>query len=299
MDIGRFFVEKMLRRWEKNDTKKLAGKPLPGGIIAMKDIPYANDTLRGHKLDIYMQENPSEKLPVLVDIHGGGFMSGYKELDRLFGYHMAQKGFLVYNLNYRLAYFDTTIPGQVQDIALAAQWIFDNLEQCGGDKSRVFLCGHSAGAVLALMEALASVSPRVGQLFDDTGSGRTYAGIVLDCGLMAPYKKSLGYWGMRSMCFEKGYQNQDYYRAMVWPDVPEIALLPKVYLISNAKDELRRMTLDFNGLLDARGVEHKMNYQTGKGLGHMAVIYNPGSPACAEILDEMAAYLLAPPAAGI
>ncbi len=37
-------------------------------------------------------------------IHGGGFISGYKEMNSLFANYLAQRGFVVFNINYRLAY---------------------------------------------------------------------------------------------------------------------------------------------------------------------------------------------------
>lgn len=288
-----YFVGKMLRRFEKSDAEKLAGKALPAGVTAQKDIPYCNDNVRGHLLDVYWPEIIDHKLPVVIDIHGGGFMSSYKELNRLFGYHLAKRGFLVFNLNYRLAYYDTKVPGLIGDIAMATHWISEHLEQYNGDRGKVFLSGHSAGGVLAVMEALIAVNLRIRQLFQIADGGfERYQGLVLDCGMMFFYKKSIGYWGMRTMCFDRGYLKQAYYQNMIWNQIPEIRSLPKTFLISNAKDELRQMTLDFKKVLEQNHVEHTMNFQAGKALGHMAVIYNPGLTECSEVLDEMTAYLL-------
>lgn len=296
MGILDYFVDKAMRKTEQNDSIRLAGKPLPDGVAVVSDIPYCDDGVRGHLLDIYLPENTGGKLPVLIDIHGGGFMSSYKELDRLFGCHMAKRGFLVFNLNYRLAHSDTTVLGQIQDIALATKWIADHLKAYNGDDSRVFLSGHSSGCVLAVMEALIAESPRMQALFNTQSGGfLQYHGLVLDCGLMNFYKKSLPYWGMRSMCFEKNYQQTAYYQNMIWHQIPEFSSLPKMHLISNEKDELRDMTFDFMKLLDERRMTYQLNYQTKGALGHTAILYNPTDKMCAGVLDGITSFLLENP----
>jgi len=268
---------------------------MPDGITAIENVPYASDTQRGHLLDIYYPNNVmDDTLPVFIDIHGGGFMSGWKELNRLFGYHMARRGFLVFNLNYRHAYFETTVLGQIQDVSMAVRWIFENLHEFHGDKERVFLCGHSAGGVLALSEALSSMSPRLQELFDTQNeTQKSFKGIVIDCGLMTFYQKNIRYWGMRRMCFEKNYPDKEYYQNMIWGNLPELSQLPPVFLISNEKDELRQMTFDFQRILEPHTIKHKFDYRTEKLLGHMAIIYEPDSVEGRLLLDEMTAYLLA------
>jgi acetyl esterase/lipase len=233
---------------------------------------------------------------VFIDIHGGGFMSGDKELNRLFGLHMAQREFLVFNLNYQLAVGNVKVTNQILDIAAATAWVREHLEQYNGDSDKIFICGHSAGAVLAAVDATAAQSSRLREVFGITGNGfLPYSGLVADCGLMAFYQRSVGYWGMRSMVFDKGYKHDDKYRNMIWREVPELAALPKTFLISNSKDELRYMTTGFKRILDEKGITNRLNYQIDNALGHMAVIYNPDAADCAAVIDDMAKYLLGRP----
>lgn len=64
---------------------------LPDGIEARIDIPYIEDGHRGHLLDVYYPKDAGQKLPVIIDIHGGGFLYGDKDLNKLYGYHLAKK----------------------------------------------------------------------------------------------------------------------------------------------------------------------------------------------------------------
>ena len=81
----------------------------PQGVYVHTDIPYLPDggyrdgEVRGHLLDVYIPRDAivrgGNTLPVYIDIHGGGFTYGYKELNRNFNTHLADLGFGVFSLN--------------------------------------------------------------------------------------------------------------------------------------------------------------------------------------------------------
>ncbi len=135
------------KNWEntgKNDAKRIASQTEPTGLQQFLDIPYIDDGHRGHLLDIYYPEGTTEKLPVIIDIHGGGWMYGYKEINKYFCLKLAQKGFLVASINYRLAgevFFDD----QIRDIFAALTWLGKNLKDYPADMNNIFLAGDSAG----------------------------------------------------------------------------------------------------------------------------------------------------------
>lgn len=97
------------------DTPRSALWHTPEGIDTFADIAYLPDggydkaagQCRGHLLDVYLPHDAvlrgGKTLPVYVDIHGGGFTYGYKELNRNFNVHLADRGFAVFSLNYRPA----------------------------------------------------------------------------------------------------------------------------------------------------------------------------------------------------
>ncbi|MBQ4627652.1 MAG: alpha/beta hydrolase, partial [Clostridia bacterium] len=73
---------------------------------------------------------------VLIDIHGGGFISHDKSVDSVFANVMAQKGFVVFALNYRLAYPEYNVFDQIEDIDKAARWIVEHASSYEGDNKR-------------------------------------------------------------------------------------------------------------------------------------------------------------------
>lgn len=101
----------------------------PQDVSVHADIPYLPDggyrdgEVRGHLLDAYIPRDAivrgGNTLPVYIDIHGGGFTYGYKELNRNFNTHLADLGFGVFSLNYRPAP-QTDLVGQLHDIQAGA-----------------------------------------------------------------------------------------------------------------------------------------------------------------------------------
>lgn len=107
---------------------------------------------------------PEKPLPVLVQIHGGGFAAGMGSEPRLEGTSMAKEGMVVVSLNYRLNVFgflahpeltaesahQTSGNYGIMDQQLALEWVRDNIEQFGGDPERITITGESAGSMSAL-----------------------------------------------------------------------------------------------------------------------------------------------------
>ena len=102
-------------------------------------------------LDVFTPESASSGRPVLIFVHGGAFVGGNKRLpDSPFYDNImlwaAKNGFVGVNMTYRLAP-QSPWPAGAEDLGLAVQWVSDNIGTRGGDPGRVFLMGHSAGAV--------------------------------------------------------------------------------------------------------------------------------------------------------
>ena len=114
-----------------------------------RDVKYGG--AERNLLDIFMPETASSPRPVLIFVHGGGFVAGNKRTgDSPFYDNIAlwaaKNGFVGVNTTYRLAP-QSPWPAAAEDLAAAIQWVSDNIASRGGDLSRVFLMGHSAGAV--------------------------------------------------------------------------------------------------------------------------------------------------------
>lgn len=272
----------------QNDLKRIDYSKLSKAVKEEMNINYANDNNNEHTLDVYYKEN-GELKPILVDIHGGGFISHDKEVDRLFGNYMAQKDFVVFNLNYRLAYPEYTVFDQVSDIDKALCWIINNGKKYNANTEEMYICGHSSAGVLAVIEALLCKSDKLAEDFSITKRNFAYKGIILDCGLMNFYKNNIAYWGMRNMVLPKKYKKDRRYQGMVFENNNELHKLPKTVLLTNSKDELKDMTYYFEKVLSKAKVKNKMIDRNSDG--HMGIIFKPYTDENTEIIDEIISWL--------
>ena len=273
----------------KTDLARLDLKYLPEEITEIKDVSYLADEDPGHMLDIYVRKD-GEKKPVLIDIHGGGFISEDKAMNRLFGSYMALQGFAVFELNFRLAYPDVTVFDQIEDISKAVSFVLENADQYEADREQLYIAGHSSGGVLALTECLLSLDRKMREDFGIEDRNYVYKGLITDCGLMHYYKKSIAYRGMRKMIFPKGYKSDKRYSYLVFEENGQISRLPKTALITNRKDVLRKMTYKFEEILGKNGVEHQLF--DGGADGHTGIIFVPYKDENQETLKKITEYLM-------
>lgn len=120
------------------------------GFRKRADIAYGADPRQ--RLDLYIPDKPDPERRVVVFFYGGSWTSGDRKDFLFVGQALAAAGFLVVIPDYRLSP-NPRFPGFVEDGAQAMRWVQDNIAAHGGDASRLFLSGHSAGAHIALMLA--------------------------------------------------------------------------------------------------------------------------------------------------
>ena len=270
-----------------NDLERIDLSKLDHDIKSVKDISYVDDNSIEQKLDVHYLSNQKLK-PILIDIHGGGFISGYKEMNSLFANYLAQRGFVVFNLNYRLAYPTINVFDQIEDISNAVKWIVSNAGKFEANIDDMYIAGHSAGGVLAVAESLLCHDKQMRDDFDIDERDYKYSGIILDCGVMHFYRKNIAYWGMRNMIFPKGYRKMDQYQYLVFENNRQLSTLPKTVLLTNEKDNLRDMTHYFKRVLDGHQVDHKL-FDVGTD-GHMGIIYKPYTEENQRIIDDVQEY---------
>lgn len=100
------------------------------------------------KLDIYYPTN-KKGFATVVWFHGGGLTGGSKEIPEAF----KNNDICVVGVNYRLAP-RAKAPEYIEDAAAATAWVFRHIAQFGGDTTKIFVSGHSAGGYLTLMIGL-------------------------------------------------------------------------------------------------------------------------------------------------
>lgn len=144
MSLRSMVIRMMFGRSDRKRDKHLK---IPKGVTVRRDISYA-DGGKEQRLDVVKPRDTTEKLPVIVSVHGGGYVYGSKEVYQYYAANLAENGFAVVNFNYRLAP-ETRFPAQLEDINSVLCWLEAHREEYGLDLNNVFVVGDSAGAQLA------------------------------------------------------------------------------------------------------------------------------------------------------
>ena len=118
-------------------------------------------------LDIYTTN--TKIAPVVVFVTGGAWIIGHRAWAASVGEYWSRKGIVTVSVDYR-NFPQGTFFDMVQDVETAINWIFDTIEQYGGDPTNITLVGQSAGAhICAHMLLSSSVTPPVRQFVGVSG----------------------------------------------------------------------------------------------------------------------------------
>ncbi len=121
------------------------------------NITYHVASNHENKLDLYVPRGASGPTPVLMYIHGGGWVGGAKEVNVLRILPYLEMGWAVANIEYRLGAV-ARAPAAVEDGLCALRWVIRNAEQYNLDTSRIVTSGNSAGGHLALTTGMIPAS---------------------------------------------------------------------------------------------------------------------------------------------
>ncbi len=252
----------------------------PSDVVVHKDITYYDGPghdAKKHLLDLYLPAD-AENFPVLLFIHGGGWRLGHK--DGLFhpyprlGKGLARRGVGVAVAAYRLAP-EHKFPAQLEDVARATRWVYENIGEYGGDPRRLFLCGHSAGAHLVALVALDERYLQAEGLPPDA-----VAGVV---GISGPYDVEYMWY----MWEEGGWFARRYFVVPAFGDEPatwaeasapnyaRADAPPFLLLYGEGEDaHLAAQAYRLAAALAARGVEAPVREAAGRN--HLTIILNVG-----------------------
>ena len=167
--VGALLFEKGLSGVSRLGRLHPRAQPAQHGVEVSRDVPYRPGGAPHHTLDIYIPRQLSAGLrpghdpatysaphPVVLYIHGGAFRILSKDTHWVMALAFARRGFLVFNINYRLAP-QHPFPAALEDAAAALQFVKREAPRYQGDLSRLVFAGESAGANLVSALSLLTV----------------------------------------------------------------------------------------------------------------------------------------------
>ena len=278
---------------EKSDAKNHATQTLPEGIKEENNFAYLPDGDHYHLLDAYYPEDNNGSLPVIIDIHGGGWMYADKELNKIYCEYIAKRGFIVFNVSYRLCP-SVTVREQLYDVSAALKWIDENLSRFPADRNKIMLTGDSAGGQLCAFTAAISGSEQLREYF-----GTENYGIRFNCvGLTSPvaYMNVGGYLGAygRMMWGEEPFKASAKKYMNIDELIEKAGQFPPAFLCTSSGDFLAlKQSRQLRKYLMQKGFESEL-YEfpvfEGKNLPHVFSVLRPMDKPGVMCIDKMCGF---------
>ena len=280
---------------DKSDKKRMATQTPPENVVKVKDIPYIDDGNPYHKFDVFYPEGEiaKEGLPVIIDIHGGGWMYATKDINEYYCMELAKKGYCVFSISYRLVP-DVTVNEQIKDCTDALAFIRANMKDYPANKKTVMLTGDSAGGQLALYSTILNNNPDAREIF-----GTVETNLNIKCLLLTSpvtYAKSGGWFSIYTKkMWGKDYATKSTYNYMDLNEIMELANdMPPTYFITSSGDTLAHdQTVNAYNYFVEKGYECEIedftDLKDGKKLPHVFSVLDPfdeyGQKAIDNALD--------------
>jgi acetyl esterase len=227
--------------------------------------------------------------PVLVYLHGGGWVCGSPKTHRKLAHRFAEAGYLVFNVDYRLAP-EHPFPTPFEDCLAATRWAHREAARFGGDATRLAIGGDSAGGNLsaAVAAALAGdpARPKAALLIYGVFDLGTLAGLTLDAG-GDPRARAVGSELAELMVGAYlGTQRRD--TLLRDPRVSPLAAaaqLPPTHVVVGSADPLAAQAQAMAQALAAAGVPHEHWVDEGMPHGYAQMEFlPPARPAIERML---------------
>jgi len=293
MRAGAILVDNAFRGLSRLGQLHPRADPALHGISVVRDVPYRATGRKDHTLDVYAPEaRGPAPLPVVLYVHGGGFRILSKDTHWLMGLAFARRGYVVFNINYRLAPTDP-FPAAVEDVCAAYLWVVENAERYGGDADRLVLAGESAGAnlvtTLALCATMRRPEPYARRVFDENVVPRAVlpaCGMlqVSDPGRFARRKRLPTFVADRIEEVSHSYlrdapEDLDLADPLVVleRDEPTDRPLPPFYTFVGTRDPILDDTRRLHAALTRRGVACEVRYFPGEVHAFHALMWRPAA----------------------
>ena len=173
--------DQVRKMFGEGDAARDAGLKTPKNVERFDNIVYSRNKT-WNVLDVYRPKAKKGKLPVIISVHGGGWVYGDKEVYQFYCMSLAQRGFAVVNFTYRLAP-EYKYPSSLEDTNSVVKWVLKNAEEYGLDTGNVFAVGDSAGAHNLGLYADILTNPEYAKNYKfKTPKNFRFNAIALNCG---------------------------------------------------------------------------------------------------------------------
>lgn len=229
------------------DDKIALLDPYHSTVSVIRNLMYTQDKQTCQSLDLVYPLTQLPVYPLILLIHGGGFVSGnhtHFYLD--YASRLAQRGFVIANINYRLA-GDFAFPASIEDVFTALRFLIDAAATYHLDLTNVFMVGESAGAMLASLCGAILTEPKLKAEYPFAFDFKLQ-GLGLSCGMydVESSLKELTWVPLKKTTMAQIFMRRDFRKAPLYPQASALHFVnqhfPPTYLMTTALDFLMPQT---------------------------------------------------------
>ena len=262
------------------------------------DVPYIDDGNTDHVTDIFGSRSADGPAPVIVEIHGGGYIGGNKEINTKHAAFYAQNGYVVLTPNYTHLP-QGTFKTVAQELFSLFHWMEAHAEEYHLDLNHVGISGDSAGGYYVLLTAAIMTQPELQEYFEVEKPSFDLSAVVATCpgtDVLA-IREGLGKPGpagfMAGRIGEDILNDEDLMSHCDLYTVINPETYPPVFMITTPGDVTTGPeTLKFDQFLTEKGVAHTLiSYEDeGSGLIHVFNILEMQYPESQKANGDIIAY---------
>lgn len=293
------------RRIEIRNRKRISREVLPGGVTRTEYV-YSDDGDNFHRFNLFKvsQSKDAGDDPLIIDIHGGGWISGDKDTNNNFCYHLALNGYHVTSLSYRTV-DHCTMKEQIQDIFAYFHFLEDNAAHLGIGFDDVSLTGDSAGGQLALLAYCVNQEEKLQKLFSVAPVKFSPKCLILNhsvCYLNEAGKlpgkpitsRFISIPGLQRMLYGKNFIQDEIYQNTFSPMqyIHKASAMPPILLITSKGDRnYSYQTIKLYKDLMAAGQNCELYYEENPKAGHVFNVSYPDTKEGRQCNNHILQYL--------
>lgn len=301
--MGMMVRRLILKEWDKAKITdaEIQSKQIPTpGVEVEIGLSYLDDGNKMHLMNLYYPKGTTGTLPTILNIHGGGWMYGEKDLNKFSCMFLASLGFTVIGISYRLLP-ETNLQGQVQDIFASLHWLEKHGEKHHCDPNCLFITGDSAGGHLAGLTVCTQMDSELQKIYDVTPVGINIKAIAISHGaLNATYDGvAEGILGklvnkeVSRMMYGKKPKYAAWYGKASFAETVNGLALPPIMFVSSEIDTLYPQTQIAEQYLRSRNIPYTIKLwkkEQGSQLGHVFHVTHPEWPESKETNTAIAEF---------
>lgn len=217
---------------------------------------YSSNSLMDLCAPLSFASDRNKKYPVIINVHGGAWFYGCKEIYSHYCMDLARRGAVVVNFNYRLSP-QNKYPAAIEDVSYLVKYLCDNAEGLGIDMKSFYMVGDSAGAQLASNYCIIASNSKYRSELDFFTFDRLPERICLNCGVYDMHKNNGSIIDWYTRKDDGSCAISDEQRRLFFNQLDYITeAFPLTYLMYSVNDDLSTHTVTLDRIMKERGVSH-------------------------------------------